>query len=100
MKQELADLREDYTVASPATLVAQIDADDEKGWQAVHTRRTLRRDLALAEAALAFMAARDVDGDATDGAPISPSGTAYARQARTLADSPRRARISHTRDHL
>lgn len=76
LKQRLSDYREKYDTASPSALVTQLDADDEEGWQAVRTWRTSKRDLALAEAALTFMAARSVDGDSADTASISPSGTA------------------------
>lgn len=76
MKQRLADLHEEYDAASPSSLVSQLDADDEEGWQTVRTWRTTKRDLALAEAALAFMTARSVDEDDADTASISPSGIA------------------------
>jgi DNA-binding transcriptional regulator YhcF (GntR family) len=76
MKQRLADLHQEHDAASPSSLVSQLDADDEEGWQTVRTWRTTKRDLALAEAALAFMAARSVDGDGADTASISPSGIA------------------------
>lgn len=76
MKQRLTDLHQEYDAASPEALVMQLDAADEEGWQTVRTWRTTKRDLALAEAALAFMTARSVDEDGADTASISPSGTA------------------------
>lgn len=54
MKTELRTYEDRYDVQSPAALARQLDPEDTEGWNDLTAWRTTRRNLAIANAALAY----------------------------------------------
>jgi len=54
MKREVRDYEEAYGVLSPEELARDLEPDDPDGWEDLSDWKTTRRNLAIAQAALAF----------------------------------------------
>lgn len=54
MKAEIRSYEERYDVLSPEELARELDTDDADGWQDLTDWKTTRRNLAIAQAALAY----------------------------------------------
>lgn len=54
MKAEIRSYEEHYDVLSPEELARELDTDDADGWQDLTDWKTTRRNLAIAQAALAY----------------------------------------------
>lgn len=54
MKAEIREYEREYDAVSPEELARDLDADDPEGWEDLSEWRTTRRNLAVAQAALAY----------------------------------------------
>lgn len=76
MKTDVRAYEDTYEVTSPEELARVLDPDDDAGWEAVSTWKTVRKNLTFAKTALAFMETRAIDamdeGVADGGAVLSP----------------------------
>lgn len=54
MKAELGEYADRYDAASPEALARELSSDDAQGWEDLTAWRTTRRNLAVAQAALAY----------------------------------------------
>lgn len=68
MKTRIRSYEDEYGATSPEELVADLDPDDDDGWEVVSRWKTTRRNLAFARTALAYAETRRIDaiGDETN----------------------------------
>lgn len=76
MKTEVREYEDTYDVTSPEELARELEPDDDPGWEAVSTWKTVRKNLSFAKTALAFMETRTIDAmneRAADGGEALPA---------------------------
>lgn len=61
MKTEIRGFEDAYDVTSPEELARVLEPDDDEGWEAVSTWKTVRKNLSFAKTALAFKETRTID---------------------------------------
>lgn len=76
MKTRIRSYEDEYGATSPEELVADLDPDDEDGWDAVSRWKTTRRNLAFARTALAYAETRRIDAIGDD--ETNPASEEYA----------------------